>query len=56
MDMPKNAKVIKNFFLADAQSAIAPIMGEISAIIIEAMEFAIPNCKVLWLTLDGSAQ
>ena len=47
MVIPKNAKVIKNFFLADAQSAIAPIMGEISAMIIEAMELAIPNCKVL---------
>ena len=40
-------KVIKNFFFADAQSAIAPRMGDTSAIIIEATEFAIPNCKVL---------
>ena len=47
MAIPKNAKVTKNFFLADAQSAMAPIMGEISAMIIEAMELAIPNCKVL---------
>ena len=47
MIIPKNAKVTKNFFLADAQSAMAPITGEISAMIMEAMELAIPSCKVL---------
>ena len=45
--MPKKAKVIKNFFFADAQSAIAPRIGDKRAITIEATEFAIPNCKVL---------
>ena len=39
-------KLLKTFF-ADAQSAIAPRIGDIRAIIIEATEFAIPNCKVL---------
>jgi len=47
MVIPKNAKVSKNFFFADAQSAIAPRIGDTKAIIIEATEFAIPNCKVL---------
>ena len=40
--MPKNAKVIKNFFFADAQSAIAPRIGD-------------GRCVIIWIGRAGCA-
>jgi len=50
--IPRNANRIKNFFLAVALSAIAPINGAIAATTIDAMEFAKPKYQVLKVTLS----